>query len=84
MQAESIIQQVFGCEADCLVQAILHIEPQSFDAAVSALIKAPRIAASGCGHSEIACRHFVHLMCCAEQSARFLAPSDAVHGGCGG
>lgn len=52
-------------------------------AAVDALTKADRIAASGCGHSGIACRHFAHLMCCIERPARFISPSEAVHGGMG-
>ncbi|GHU76250.1 hypothetical protein AGMMS49992_21590 [Clostridia bacterium] len=33
--------------------------------------------------SGIACQHFVHLMCCIERPARFLSPSEAVHGGMG-
>ncbi|MDR2111433.1 MAG: SIS domain-containing protein, partial [Spirochaetaceae bacterium] len=40
----------------------------------------PRIAASGCGHSGIACMHFAHLMCCVERPARFISPAEAVHG----
>ena len=41
--------------------------------------QAPRIAATGCRHSGIACI-FAHLMCCAEKPARFLSPAEAVHG----
>ena len=47
------------------------------------LAKAERIGCSGCGHSGIACAHFAHLLCCIERPARFLSPSDAVHGGLG-
>ena len=47
------------------------------------LADAPRIAASGCGHSGIACRHFAHLMCCIQRPARFLSPAEAVHGAMG-
>ena len=51
--------------------------------AVSALAQTERIAASGCGHSGIACMHFAHLMCCIERPARFLSPAEATHGGTG-
>ena len=51
--------------------------------AVNALAKAERIAASGCGHSGIICRHFAHLMCCIERPARFISPAEAVHGATG-
>ena len=59
------------------------IDKNEIARAVEALSKAERIAASGCGHSGIACRHFAHLMCCAERPARFLSPAEAVHGGLG-
>ena len=75
--------QAFLMEAACLEQAFQHIDSGAFARAVEALAKAPRIAASGCGHSGIACQHFVHLMCCIERPARFLSPSEAVHGALG-
>ena len=59
------------------------IDKESFGSAVRALAKAPRIAASGCGHSGIACMHFAHLMCCIERPARFISPAEAIHGGSG-
>lgn len=59
------------------------MDMDAFNKTVKALKNAPRIAASGCGHSGIACRHFAHLMCCIEKPARFLSPAEAVHGGSG-
>jgi D-arabinose 5-phosphate isomerase GutQ len=50
---------------------------------VDVLACAPRIACSGCGHSGIACAHFAHSLCCIERPARFLSPSEAVHGATG-
>jgi D-arabinose 5-phosphate isomerase GutQ len=50
---------------------------------VAALANADRIAASGCGHSGIACQHFAHSLCCIERPARFLSPAEAVHGASG-
>ena len=41
-----------------------YFNETEFSKAVEILAAAPRIAASGCGHSGIICRHFAHLMCC--------------------
>ena len=70
-------------ESAALSQMADSLEPKSFVQAVRILAKAPRIGASGCGHSGIACMHFVHLLCCIERPARFLFPSEALHGGSG-
>ncbi len=76
-------RQAFITEADCLEKAFSFIDETEFSNAVRALAAAPRIAASGCGHTGIACQHFAHLMCCIERPARFISPSEAVHGGTG-
>jgi D-arabinose 5-phosphate isomerase GutQ len=70
-------------EAESLMATAERIDPKEFERAVEVLAKAERIAAAGCGHSGIACRHFAHLMCCVERPARFLSPAEAVHGGLG-
>jgi len=61
----------------------MQIDEAEFTRAVDILASAPRIAASGCGHTGIACQHFAHLMCCIDRPARFISPSEAVHGGTG-
>jgi D-arabinose 5-phosphate isomerase GutQ len=76
-------KQAFSIESASLAAAVGHIDQNAFGRAVDALKKAERIAASGCGHSGIACRHFAHLMCCIERPARFLSPAEAIHGGMG-
>ncbi len=73
----------YEIERDAIGQALSAIDPSVFLKAVEVLAAAPRIAASGCGHSGIACRHFAHLMCCIERPARFLSPSEATHGASG-
>lgn len=73
----------YQTEADAISRAFNAISRQDFLRAVDALKNAPRIAASGCGHSGICCRHFAHLMCCIERPARFISPADAVHGASG-
>lgn len=76
-------QEAYQIQAECLRDAFMHIDSSSFAKAVELLSKAERIAASGCGHSGIACQHFAHLMCCIERPARFISPAEAVHGAMG-
>ena len=75
--------ETFKIEAESLAKTAEILDKAEFEKAVVALANAERISASGCGHSGIACRHFAHLMCCAERPARFLSPAEAVHGGLG-
>lgn len=76
-------KEAFDIQADCLLEAFQRIDEEAFLKAVEVLAKAPRIAASACGHSGIASRHFAHLMCCIDRPARFISPSEAIHGALG-
>ena len=83
---ESSLNQAFDAfriEAESILETAKVLDREEMRKAVEALAKAERIAAAGCGHSGIACRHFAHLMCCVERPARFLSPAEAVHGGLG-
>ena len=81
--ALEMARSAFLTESDCLRQLYETFDEKAFSQAVSLLKTAPRIAASGCGHSGILCRHFAHLMCCIDRPARFLSPSEAAHGAIG-
>ena len=86
MSEESTIkalENTYQIEADAIRHALGGIKHEDFLRAVSALASAPRIAASGCGHSGICCQHFAHLMCCIERPARFISPAEAIHGATG-
>ena len=85
MKAEAMMaaRTTFSIEADCIGRMASYLEEKPFSRAVELLANAPRIGASGCGHSGIACRHFAHLMCCIERPARFISPAEAVHGATG-
>jgi len=76
-------KDAFQIESESLLKTAEVMDWEAFYKAVEVLGKATRIAAAGCGHSGIACRHFAHLMCCIERPARFLSPAEAVHGGMG-
>ena len=81
--ARERILKAFTLEAEEITRQLEVMDMAAFEAAVEALKSAPRIAASGCGHSGIACRHFAHLMCCIDRPARFISPAEAVHGASG-
>ncbi len=85
MTKESIqaAKEAFEIEAACIQELADSLDEEAFAKAVELLTKAERIAASGCGHSGIACQHFAHLMCCIERPAKFISPAEAVHGGMG-
>lgn len=82
-QAWQAAVEAYRIEAEAVTAALGGIRQADFLRAVDALKNAPRIAASGCGHSGICCQHFAHLMCCIERPARFISPAEAVHGASG-
>jgi D-arabinose 5-phosphate isomerase GutQ len=85
MKQESLAaaRAAYEIEATCLQEMLSYFDEEAFSRAVELLRDAPRIGATGCGHSGILCQHFAHLMCCIEQPARFVSPAEAVHGGMG-
>ena len=79
----NVALNAYDIEAECIKGLKDHFDAEAFSAAVELLKNAPRIGASGCGHSGIICQHFAHLMCCIERPAKFISPAEAVHGGTG-
>ena len=77
------VKNVFAIESACIREMEQYFDEEAFDKAVTLLKNAPRIGATGCGHSGIICQHFAHLMCCIELPARFISPAEAVHGATG-
>ena len=85
MKKEALIaaKAAYEIEYECIKTMIEYFDDEVFSSAVELLKDAPRIGATGCGHSGILCQHFAHLMCCIEQPAKFVSPAEAVHGGMG-
>lgn len=75
-----LVRDVYACESQAVANAWKSLKMDQFNKACELLLHARRIGASGCGHSGFACMHFVHLMCCIQRPARFLYPSEALHG----
>lgn len=82
-QALDAAKRAYDIEAECILKMKDWFDEAQFSKAVELLCAAPRIGASGCGHSGIICQHFAHLMCCMERPARFISPAEAVHGASG-
>ncbi len=85
MNKEAILRarEAYTIESECIAEMLNHFDEEAYSKAVELLKNAPRIGASGCGHSGIICQHFAHLMCCIEQPARFISPAEAPHGAMG-
>ncbi len=85
MNKEAILRarEAYTIESECIAEMLNHFDEEAYGQAVELLKNAPRIGASGCGHSGIICQHFAHLMCCIEQPARFISPAEAPHGAMG-
>lgn len=47
------------------------------------LKNSPLTVTSACGSSGFAAKKFAHSLCCVERPAKFVSPSEAVHGGMG-
>ncbi|MBR4517953.1 MAG: SIS domain-containing protein [Victivallales bacterium] len=82
-QALQAARDAYQIEATCIHEMLEYFDDASFSRAVELLAAAPRIGATGCGHSGILCQHFAHLMCCIERPARFISPAEAIHGATG-
>lgn len=85
MMKESLKQmrEVFRIEGECIFGLEKVFDESAYEKAIALLKQAPRIGATGCGHSGIMCMHFAHLMCCIDRPARFISPAEAVHGASG-
>lgn len=85
MKAEALAaaKAAYDIEAQCITEMKDYFDDAQFSHAVALLAAAPRIGASGCGHSGIVCQHLAHLLCCIERPARFISPAEAVHGATG-
>ena len=82
-QSLEAARAAYEIEYECIRGLLDYFNEEAFSKAVELLKNAERIGASGCGHSGIICQHFVHLMNCIEQPAKFISPAEAVHGGTG-
>lgn len=69
--------------AEALREFAVRADRGSILAVAEAIAKAPRTITCASGSSGYAAAKFAHSLCCIERPAKFMPPSDAVHGGLG-
>ena len=77
------IQFSVARERDALSMLCEMLDRRTFEKAVDLLMRSTLTITSACGSSSFATRKFAHSLCCVECPAKFIPPSDAVHGGMG-
>lgn len=60
-----------------------EMSSESFYKALEYLLESKMTVLSACGSSGFATKKFAHSLCCVECPAKFVPPSEAVHGGMG-
>ena len=59
------------------------MDDDAFGKTVDMLLQSTMTVTSACGSSGFAAKKFAHSLCCVECPAKFVPPSEAVHGGMG-
>ena len=59
------------------------MDEKEFSRAIDILASSSLTVLSACGSSGFAAKKFAHSLCCVECPAKFVPPSEAVHGGMG-
>ena len=60
-----------------------HMDENEFLKTLDYILKSDLVVLSACGSSGFAAKKFAHSLCCVECPAKFVPPSEAVHGGMG-
>ena len=70
-------------EIDTLKALYESMDKEAFEAALELLKASSLTVTSACGSSCFATQKFAHALCCIEHPAKYVPPSEAVHGGMG-
>ena len=70
-------------EKEALEALHRDMDPKEFKKALTILLKSKLTVICACGSSGFAGRKFAHSLCCVEKPAKFIPPSDGLHGGMG-
>ena len=60
-----------------------QMDEHKFCKTLEFILKSSLVVLSACGSSGFAAKKFAHSLCCVECPAKFVPPSEAVHGGMG-
>ena len=72
-----------AAEKNALEKLCDTMDSESFCRALEILLNSDMTVLSACGSSGFATKKFAHSLCCVECPAKFVPPSEAVHGGMG-
>lgn len=78
-----IVKNSINIEAKAILDILNYLDEEGFAKAVDAICRSERIITCASGSSGIAAKKFAHTLCCIERPAKFMSPSEAVHGGLG-
>ena len=70
-------------EAGAVGDVARYLDREALAKAVEAIALAPRTITCASGSSGAAAMKLAHSLCCVERPAKFMPPSEAVHGGLG-
>ena len=71
------------CEKYALEKLFSIMDKEQYEKAVEYLVSSKMTVTSACGSSGFTAKKFAHSLCCIECPAKFVPPSEAVHGGMG-
>ena len=70
-------------ESRAVAELAANMDEAAFLKALKLLLGSQMTVTSACGSSGFATKKFAHSLCCIECPAKFVPPSEAVHGGMG-
>ena len=82
-QLFDVMRRAVENEARAVTKLYEEMDRDAFVKALGFLLKSNLTVTSACGSSGFATKKFAHSLCCVECPAKFVPPSEAVHGGMG-
>lgn len=85
MRPETFDSMLRSVKMDIETLQILYqnLDRNALEKAVELLKASTLTVTSACGSSSFAAQKFAHALCCIERPAKYIPPSEAVHGGMG-
>ena len=82
-QLFDVMRRAVENEARAVTKLYEEMDREAFVKALGFLLESDLTVTSACGSSGFATKKFAHSLCCVECPAKFVPPSEAVHGGMG-
>jgi len=82
-QTYEMMHEVVAHEVKMLEVLYEIMDAAEYEKAIEILKNSTLTVTSACGSSGFAAKKFAHSLCCVERPAKFVPPSEAIHGGMG-